>query len=116
MGLADITPKRVRAAYLEKGWKPKRFMYGNRRIKCGCGLGVLIAFDDPSEVVLLGHDSNVCRKLEISRNERNGFVRGFDGDPEATGSRQRDSERPAYDLGRACWEAVKDLAEKEVGV
>lgn len=108
MGLEAITPERVRAAYLERGWKPVRHQYGCDAEMCGCGLGVLIGFQTWVDL-LASTRGQIARKLGIAFNEIQGFAHGFDGDACLAGSKE------AYLLGRACWEAVKDLAVKEVG-
>lgn len=112
MGLEAITPERVRAAYLERGWKPTQGTFGNESKKCGCMLSLL-------------YGSNAARRLftehrPISSHETKdvpverfwAIAWGFDG---SWLPAPYEMFRSEYDLGRACWEAVKDLAVKEVG-
>lgn len=109
MGLADITPERVRAAYLRRGWKPRRSRLGDCEAKCGCAAGVLVGF--PTWEERIKHENtDIARMLGVSLWELTDLMSGFDG---LSGP---GNPSPARLLGRACWEAVKDLAVKEVGV
>lgn len=112
MGLADITPERVRAAYLEKGWKPIRWRFGFGDQKCGCALGVLYGPDEAFKAFCSGQELANDELKSIPYKQLQQFAMGFDG---RTPVNAEDLSSPAYLLGRACWEAVKDLAVKEVG-
>ena len=110
-----FTPEDVRAAYLKHGKTPRRRHFGVYRgdddelvfdqSGYACGLSIMVvghtAQDAPNGRPITGTAEHLFGVDGYS------FMYGFDGAP------AMNVDRESYELGRRCWEAVKDLANQD---
>jgi hypothetical protein len=121
----EVTPERVKAAYTKTGLRPFQGDWvemglddaGKATVKCGCAATAMllaetdVAWNDLSHYCDFVPDTPHWFK-DVSIN----FLRGFDGEQEYF---DKDSQAfklasgPEYELGKACWEAVRGQAEAD---
>ena len=122
---ATFTPEDVRKAYIEKGMKPIKGVYGigldasgtiisKRDDRSCCALGALLIGQPCPASAQWMHDGNLRWDVGAVVRDLLGvgsvsFWTGFDWHDGPHIPSQTDDDED-FKLGRACWEAVKDLA------